>query len=106
MAPTLYGRHKDVTCEKCGYSFAVGASDEVDELEYLITRINTALCPNCRYENAVRELPVFKGDRILVTKFTYEFSRPRRWDVAVFKYPEEPKTNYIKRIVGLPGESH
>ncbi|HID22893.1 MAG TPA: signal peptidase I [Planctomycetaceae bacterium] len=105
MAPTLYGRHKDVVCEKCGYSFAVGASDEVDELEYLIARINTALCPNCRYENAVRDLPVFKGDRILVTKFTYEFTRPRRWDVAVFKYPEEPKTNYIKRIVGLPGET-
>ncbi len=104
MAPTLYGRHKDVVCERCGFPFTVGASDEVNEMEFLVSRIDTAVCPNCRYENPVRSLPVFKGDRILVTKFTYEFTRPKRWDVAVFKYPEQPKTNYIKRIVGLPNE--
>ena len=105
MAPTLYGRHKDVTCEHCGYHFEVGASDEVNESELLISRIETALCPNCRSENSIRELPVFKGDRILVNKFPYEFGKPSRFDVAVFKYPEEPKTNYIKRIVGLPSET-
>ena len=47
----------------------------------------------------------FVGDRILVNKFPYEFSDPERFDVVVFKYPEEPKTNYIKRLVGLPGET-
>jgi len=29
---------------------------------------------------------------------------PKRWDVVVFRYPEEPEVSYIKRLVGLPGE--
>ncbi len=106
MAPTLYGRHKDVTCEKCKFYFTVGASDEVNSSTGVLeTRLETALCPNCRFENQIRKAAVFKGDRILVNKFPYEFGDPHRWDVAVFKYPEEPKTNYIKRLVGLPGET-
>ena len=54
--------------------------------------------------------PSFKGDRILVMKFPYDMpllpgsSRPQRWDVVVFRYPEEPEVSYIKRLVGLPGE--
>lgn len=106
MAPTLLGRHKDVTCEKCGLYFEVGASDELDDAGLLKPsfRVNRARCPNCRYENDVLNEPVFKGDRILVNKFPYEFHSPDRWDVVVFKYPEGPTTNYIKRLVGLPGE--
>jgi signal peptidase I len=53
----------------------------------------------------VRDLPAFKGDRILVNKFPYEFGGPERFDVVVFKYPEDPTVNYIKRLVGLPGET-
>jgi signal peptidase I len=45
------------------------------------------------------------GDRILVLKYLYEFSRPQRWDVVVFRWPGRPTENYIKRLVGLPGES-
>lgn len=108
MAPTLYGRHKDIDCEKCGYHYSVGASDEVDEGFLLKDRlIADTICPNCRYRTpgeVVRKLPVFKGDRILVNKFPYEFGNPDRWDVVVFKYPEEPQTNFIKRLIGLPGE--
>ncbi len=48
--------------------------------------------------------PIYAGDRILVSKFAYDFSDPRRWDVIVFKFPEDAKTNYIKRLVGLPNK--
>jgi|ETNmetMinimDraft_15_1059895.scaffolds.fasta_scaffold03398_5 signal peptidase I len=44
------------------------------------------------------------GDKILVSKFIYDFSDPKRGDVVVFKYPEDPYKNYIKRLIGLPGE--
>jgi signal peptidase I len=94
MAPTLYGRHKDIDCPKCGSRFALGASDEVEsETDYLVPemRIRSAVCPNCRYRLANDEAfdrPVFKGDRILVTKFSYELADPKRWDTVVFKYPE------------------
>jgi signal peptidase I len=109
MAPTLYGRHKDLDCEQCGYRFRFGASDELnEETGYLKagTRITSAICPNCRYENDSAESALaFNGDRILVNKYPYELGEPERWDVFVFKFPEEPKTNFIKRLVGLPNET-
>ena len=45
------------------------------------------------------------GDKILVNKFAYDFRDPRRWEIAVFKYPQDTSKNYIKRIVGLPNET-
>ncbi len=56
------------------------------------------------------------GDYIMVNKFVYSpaptglertlmpFQDVRRGDVIVFKYPEEPEKDYIKRVIGLPGE--
>ena len=44
------------------------------------------------------------GDRILVNKFIYDLEEPERWDIVVFKKPSDPATNYIKRLIGLPGE--
>ncbi len=106
MAPTLFGRHKDVACPQCGYHYEVGASVEMnDEGNMLLRRITQATCPNCRHEAAVKDLAVFKGDRILVNKFPYELKHPDRWDVCVFKFPEDPERNYIKRLIGLPGET-
>ncbi len=49
--------------------------------------------------------PSYNGDRILVDKLSYDFSEPQRWDVIVFKYPGGAATNFIKRLVGLPGET-
>ena len=106
MAPTLRGRHKEVDCQQCGYHIVVGASEEVDNNGYFTgPMVEAAICPNCRYENSLKGMPVYKGDRILVNKFPYEIGEPKRWDVMVFKYPEEPATNYIKRLIGLPGET-
>ncbi len=109
MAPTLYGRHKEGNCEQCGYRIVVGASDEVNN-EYGTlhphTRVESAFCPNCRYpNNNIKNELAFNGDRILVTKYPYEAGDPDRFDVFVFKFPEEPKTNYIKRLIGLPNET-
>lgn len=109
MAPTLYGRNKDVTCPGCGHHYAIGASDELDDETgtYLIPtrRIDQSMCPNCRHMHSVKSLPVFTGDRILVNKAAYRMQNPSRWDVIVFRYPEDTQKNYIKRLVGLPGET-
>ena len=108
MAETLYGRHKDIVCEQCGTRFRVGASEEVDRDHGLYRRggrVQFGFCPNCRFGNNIFASPVFKGDRILVNKFPFEFSTPQPWDVVVFKFPDDPKTNYIKRLIGLPNET-
>lgn len=45
------------------------------------------------------------GNYLLVNQLSYSLGRPQRGDVVVFKAPPEPSENYIKRIVGLPGET-
>ncbi len=57
------------------------------------------------------------GDHILVNKFTYgvkvpmtdkqilHFSDPKRGDIVVFRYPVDPAKDFIKRVIGLPGDS-
>jgi len=54
--------------------------------------------------SASMEPTLYPEDRILVSKVDYLFSPPSRGDVIVFKYPLEPSVDYIKRIIGLPGE--
>jgi signal peptidase I len=43
-------------------------------------------------------------DRILVDKLRYTMFEPSRWDVAVFHYPLQKNQNYVKRILGMPGD--
>jgi signal peptidase I len=64
----------------------------------------------------VDETDLEVGDFILVNKFSYgirlpvidkkviEVGDPQRGDVMVFRYPSDPNVNYIKRVVGLPGD--
>ncbi|RLD96505.1 MAG: signal peptidase I [Aquificota bacterium] len=44
------------------------------------------------------------GDHILVNKLAYRFGEPHRLDVVVFKFPLDSKKDYIKRVIGLPGD--
>lgn len=44
------------------------------------------------------------GDYLLIDEISYRFRAPERGEVVVFKYPKDPSTYFIKRIVGLPGE--
>ncbi|WP_199186829.1 signal peptidase I [Blastopirellula marina] len=106
MATTLLGRHKDVTDEYTGYEYTVGASDEVDSVTQAEKyNVIQAIDPLYHRLTDVAENVSYSGDRILVSKFAYDFADPQRWDVIVFKYPREPQTNYIKRLIGLPGET-
>lgn len=46
----------------------------------------------------------YNGDYLLVDELSYRVKKPERGEVIVFKYPGNPKSYYIKRIIGLPGE--
>ena len=45
------------------------------------------------------------GDNLIVDKITYRFSDPKRFDIIVFPFKENRTVYYIKRIIGLPGET-
>lgn len=45
------------------------------------------------------------GDNLIVDKLSYRFSDPERYDIIVFPYQYQEKTYYIKRIIGMPGET-
>ena len=45
------------------------------------------------------------GDYLLIDEISYRFKKPKRGDVVVFRYPENPSQFFIKRIIGLPGET-
>jgi signal peptidase I len=86
------------------------------------------ICPNCQYAIDPGEFPQrlppvtaydFRnmamgpislawdnnGDRILVLKYLYAVMEPSRFDVIVFKEPMFARDNFIKRLIGLPGET-
>lgn len=48
---------------------------------------------------------IHDGDSLIVDKITYRFSDPERFDIIVFPFEYQQDTYYIKRIIGLPGES-
>ncbi|MAE59900.1 MAG: signal peptidase I [Planctomycetaceae bacterium] len=110
MAPTLLGKHLRITCPQCGFRFPVNWRDSrvgnrkepatlQGEKDPIIVH-----CPMDDYPIDWGQARVDGGDRILVLKYVYAVSEPRRWDVVVFKNPQKTKENFIKRLVGLPGE--
>lgn len=115
MADTLMGAHFRLRCSECGFKFEYGfvpsfyglAEDTIPSgPEDLGRRGQQARCPSCGYFLPPTEMvPVANGDRILVLKCIYQFQDPKRWDVVVFKNPENPTENYIKRLIGLPGDT-
>ncbi|HYF29245.1 MAG TPA: signal peptidase I [Candidatus Paceibacterota bacterium] len=50
--------------------------------------------------------PTFEsGDYLIVDQLSYRFGSPKRGDPVVFRYPNDPSVFYIKRVIGLPGET-
>lgn len=47
----------------------------------------------------------FTGDYLIIDELSYRFRSPERGENIVFKYPQNPSQKYIKRIIGLPGET-
>ena len=108
MANSLYGEHFELECPSCHYNYPYGATQPVPRNKPVIP--SNARCPNCGYlysdaMQKTKSVSVRGGDKVLVMKYLYDFSPPKRWDVVVFKNPQNNRENYIKRLIGLPGET-
>jgi signal peptidase I len=107
MADTLKGDHFRLRCRQCGYKYEYGfhINNSASSFRHRPLRSFSTRCPSCgNYQPTGGTMPIANGDRILVLKCIYQFFEPKRWDVIVFKNPTEPSINYIKRLIGLPGD--
>jgi signal peptidase I len=103
MATHLLGQHVLLRCSNCLTQFPFGIQADVGASGQYVTG-PIARCPNCGTEVKESQAEPKSGDRVLVLKYLYNFAPPHRWDVIVFKDPQENQQNYIKRLAGLPGE--
>ena len=109
MANTLRGAHFRLRCQQCGYKYNYGLGNyglPRDTLPHGYLKPMSSRCPSCgNYQQTGGTMPVAYGDRILVLKCIYQLFEPKQWDVIVFKNPLDPAENYIKRLIGRPGET-
>ena len=71
-------------------------------LTYLII---TFVGQRTRVSGHSMETTLSDGDNLIVDKISYRFREPERFEIVVFPYQYEENTYYIKRIIGLPGET-
>lgn len=56
-------------------------------------------------QGASMEPTYVNGEYLVIDQLTYHFNEPKRGDVITFRYPNDPSVFFIKRIIGLPGET-
>lgn len=71
----------------------------------LATLINNFLIVNAVVPTGSMRETIMEGDRIIAFRTAYMFSDPRRFDIIIFSCPEGGYNLYIKRLIGLPGET-
>lgn len=67
--------------------------------------VNNFLLINAKIPSESMEQTIMTGDRVFGNRLAYLFEKPKRFDIVIFKYPDHEKELFIKRIVGLPGET-
>ena len=69
--------------------------------------VNNFILINALVPSESMEKTIMTGDRIFGFRLAYKFEEPERFDIVIFKYPDDPeqKELYIKRVIGLPGET-
>lgn len=67
--------------------------------------INNVIVVNARVPSGSMENTIMTKDRIFGLRFSYLFQDPQREDIIIFKYPDDERVDFVKRIIGLPGET-
>ncbi len=63
-----------------------------------------AISARVRVENISMQPTLHSGEFVLVNKLAYKLGQPQIGDIIVFHYPRDPTEDYIKRVIGLPGD--
>lgn len=60
---------------------------------------------NANIPSGSMENTIMTGDNVIGFRLSYTFSKPERGDIIIFKYPDDKTQNFVKRVIGLPGET-
>lgn len=71
----------------------------------LAVLINSFVIVNAQIPSGSMENTIMTGDRVFGNRLAYTFSDPERFDIIIFRYPDDESQLFIKRIIGLPGET-
>lgn len=71
----------------------------------IIFILNEFVIINARIPSPSMENTIMVGDQIFGNRLAYKFNDPNRYDIVIFRYPDDEKQYFIKRIIGLPGET-
>ena len=66
--------------------------------------LNSAVLVNAMVPSSSMEGTLYPGDRFFGNRLAYQNDGPERFDIIVFKYPDDESLMYVKRVIGLPGE--
>jgi len=106
MAPRRMGPHYAQVCPAGGVEYSYGWQSDGSVPRRERTSPSGARCPSCTYRFTTTAGKYLNGgDRVLVMKYLYKFAEPKPFDVVVFRNPQSNANNYIKRLIGLPGET-
>ena len=67
--------------------------------------VDNFLIVNAQIPSGSMENTIMTGDRVVGNRLSYLTKNPERYDVIIFKYPDDESQLFIKRIIGLPGET-
>ena len=67
--------------------------------------INNFIIVNATVPTSSMEKTIMTNDRVIGLRFAYHSSEPERGDIIIFRFPDDEKILYIKRIIGMPGDT-
>lgn len=67
--------------------------------------LNQFIIINARIPSSSMEKTIMVNDQIFGSRLSYRTSDPQRFDIIIFRYPDDESTLFIKRVIGLPGDT-
>ncbi len=71
----------------------------------VLVLINSTVLINARIPSGSMENTLMTGDRVIGNRLAYKNKSPERFDIIIFKYPDDESQYFVKRIIGMPGET-
>ena len=70
----------------------------------VVTVLDHVVYINAKIPSGSMEKTIMTGDRVFGNRLAYLNSDPKRFDIVIFRYPDDPSQLFVKRVIGLPGD--